>query len=235
MTPATLDVLCAGAVRHAFTTLVAAFERDSGHSIKSRFAAVGALVRQHAQGAAADFLLLNRPAMEALVAQGKVLAPLHDVGTVGVGLAVRCGEPRPDVSSPASLRAALLAASSLSYGDPAHGDSSGIHFARVIEQLQLSGAVADKTRLAPSGMAVAEWVRDGRVAIGATQASVIAACAGIELAGLLPAQLQQFTTYTCGCACDARSPQAAQQLLDYLRTSAARDVFASAGFATGPG
>jgi molybdate transport system substrate-binding protein len=177
MTPGTLHVLCAGAARHAFTALAGSFERASGHRFKCTFAAVGSLVRQHAEGARADFLLLNRPAMDALVSQGKALAPLLDVGTVGVGIAVRSGSTRPDVSSPELLRAALLDAPSLSYGDPAHGDSSGVHFAKVIGQLDISHAVADKTRLAPSGIAVAELVRDGHVAIGATQASVIAACA----------------------------------------------------------
>ena len=234
MTPVILHVLCAGAARHAFTALAASFERASGHSFKCTFAAVGSLVRQHAQGARADFLLLNRPAMDALVSQGKALAPLLDVGTVGVGVAVRSGSTRPDVSSPDLLRAALLAAPSLSYGDPAHGDSSGVHFAKVIGQLDLSNAVADKTQLAPSGIAVAELVRDGHAAIGATQASVIAACPGVELAGLLPAELQQFTTYTCGCAADADAPQAARQLLEYLHTEHAREVFAGAGFSAVP-
>jgi molybdate transport system substrate-binding protein len=227
MTPLTLHALCAGAAREAFTTLAGRFERDTGHSFKSTFAAVGTLLRQHAEGARADFLLLNRPAMDGLVLQGKVLAPLFDVGTVGVGVAVRSGSTRPDLSSPDLLRAALLDAPSLSYGDPSHGDSSGVHFAKVIAQLGISDAVADKTRLAPSGLAVAELVRDGHAAIGATQASVIAACPGVELAGLLPSELQQFTTYSCGCAADAHAPEAARQLLEYLRTDRAREVFAN--------
>jgi molybdate transport system substrate-binding protein len=194
MTSSTIHVLCAGAVKHAFTQLAGRFERDTGHSVKCTFAAVGTLVRQHAEGAKADFLLLNRPAIDALLSQGKVMAPVVDAGTVGVGIAVRSGSPRPDLSSPESLRAALLETPSLSYGDPAHGDSSGVHFAKVLERLGITQAVAARTQLAPSGLAVAERVRDGHVALGATQASVIAACPGIELAGLLPAELQQLTT-----------------------------------------
>jgi molybdate transport system substrate-binding protein len=194
---------------------------------------VGALLRQHAQGEKADLLLLSRPAIEGLVTQGKVLRPVFDVGTVGVGIAVRSGSVRPDLSSPDSLRSALLGALSLSYGDPAHGDSSGVHFAKVIAQLGISDAMAGKTRLAPSGLAVAELVRDGHVAIGATQASVIAACRGVDLAGLLPGELQNFTTYACALAADAQTPGEAQRLLDYLRTDRAREVFANAGFAVG--
>ena len=231
MNRATLHVLCAGAVRHAFSALAASFEQDSGHRLACTFGAVGALMRQHAEGAKADFLLLNRPAMDTLAAQGKVLPPVSDVGTVGVAVAVRSGCPLPNLSSPAALRAALLEAPSLAYGDPAHGDSSGVHFASVLARLEIESAVADKTRLAPSGIVVAEMVRDGQAAIGATQASVIAACPGIELAGLLPAELQQFTTYACGSAAGAQAPQAARQLLDYLRTERAREVFASSGFA----
>ena len=230
MTPLTLHVLCAGAVKHAFTALASRFEQDTGHRVKCTFAAVGTLVRQHGEGARADLLLLNRPAIDRLVSQGKVLPPVFDTGTVGVGIAVRSTSTRPDLSSPESLRAALLDAPSLSYGDPAHGDSSGVHFAKVIAQLGIADAVAAKTQLAPSGLAVAERVRDGHVAMGATQASVIAACPGIELAGLLPGELQQFTTYAGGCAADARAPEAARQLLDYLRSDHAREIFANSGF-----
>lgn len=230
MTPVTLHVLCAGAVKHAFTALASRFERETGHSTKCTFAAVGTLLRQHAEGAKADFLLLNRPAIDKLVSQGKVLPPVYDAGTVGAGIAVRSGAARPDLSTPDSLRAALLDAPSLAYGDPAHGDSSGVHFAKVITQLGISDAVAAKTRLAPSGLAVAELVRDGHVAIGATQASVIAACRGIDLAGLLPGELQQFTTYAYGCAADAGALEAARRLLAYLRTEHAREVFAKSGF-----
>jgi molybdate transport system substrate-binding protein len=230
MKPVTLQVLCAGAVRHALTALASRFEQDTGHRVKGTFAAVGTLLRQYEEGAPADFLLLNRPAIDGLVAKGKVLAPVFDVGTVGVGIAVHSTSIRPDLSSPDSLRAALLDAPSLSYGDPAHGDSSGVHFAKVIEQLGIADAVGAKTQLAPSGIAVAERVRDGHAAMGATQASVIASCPGVELAGLLPSGLQQLTTYTAGCAADAHSAQVARQLLDYLRTDHARQIFASSGF-----
>ena len=230
MTRATVHVLCAGAVKHAFTALAGRFEQDTGQRVNCTFAAVGSLLRQHAEGAKADVLLLSRPAIDGLVSLGKVLRPVFNVGTVGVGVAVRSGSTRPDLSSPGLLRGALLGALSLSYGDPAHGDSSGVHFAKVIAQLGISDAVAGKTRLAPSGLAVAELVRDGHVAIGATQASVIAACRGVDLAGLLPSELQHFTTYACGVAADADARERAQQLLDYLRTERAREVFANSGF-----
>ena len=230
MTPVTLHVLCAGAVKQAFSAVVSRFEQETGHRVKCTFAAVGTLLREHGQGARADLLLLNRPAIDGLLSQGQVLGPAVDVGTVGVGIAVLAGSPRPDLSSPDSLRAALLDAASLSYGDPGHGDSSGVHFAKVITQLAIADALAPKTQLAPSGLAVAEWVRDGRVALGATQASVIAACPGIELAGLLPGALQQFTTYAAGCAGGAYAPEAARQLLEYVRSDRARSVFANSGF-----
>jgi molybdate transport system substrate-binding protein len=230
MKTATVHVLCAGAVKHAFTALASCFEQETGQSVHCTFGAVGALLQQHAQGARADILLLSRSAINTLVSQGKVIQPAFDVGIVGVGVAVRSGSPRPDLSSPDALRKALLDAPSLSYGDPAHGDSSGVHFAKVIAQLGLSRALAAKTRLAPSGIAVAEQVRDGHVAIGATQASVIAACPGVDLAGLLPGELQNFTTYACGLAAGAQASEEARGLLECLRTERARAVFAKSGF-----
>ncbi len=228
----TVHVLCAGAVKHAFTTLVDRFERHTGHSTRCVFGAVGFLLDRFAAGENADLLIFNRPTMTQLALAGDVLpSSLVDLGQVGVGIAVRRGAPLPDVSTPAALRDTMLNARSICYGDPKKGDSSGCHFATVIEKLGVLRAMATKTELAPSGIVVAERVRDGHVEIGATQASVIVACEGIELAGLLPDKLQHLTTYTCGIVLnDDAGVVAVTQLTDYLRAGTSRRVFAEAGF-----
>lgn len=227
---ATVHVLCAGAVKHAFATLASLFERESGHAVRCSYAAVGTLLRQLSSGAAADLLVLSRPALEQLVREGKALAPPLDLATTGVGIGIRRGSIFPDISSVDGLRRTLLAARSLSYGDPARGDSSGVHFAKVLAQLGIEDAVAAKTTLAPAGLAVAELVRDGRVELGATQASVIAGCEGVDLAGLLPSAVQHFTRYACAAVRDGSAGAATQELMQYLRTTRAGELFAAAGF-----
>lgn len=109
------------------------------------------------------------------------------------------------------------------------GDSSGVHFANVLERLGIALQVRVKTVLAPAGLAVAELVRQGDVALGATQASVISACDGITLVGLLPPDLQHITTYSSGIMRHAASPEAAKLFVAYLNTPSARASFDKAG------
>jgi molybdate transport system substrate-binding protein len=145
-------------------------------------------------------------------------------------VAVRADAAVPDVSTPHALRSSLLAAKSLAYGDPAKGDSSGIHFAKVLERLELGKAVGAKTVLAPLGLAVAELVESGEVEMGVTRASVILACKGTKLAGLLPAELQHATTYAAAMMAGSGRADEAKRFLAHIASPAAKSTFKMAGF-----
>ena len=226
-----LGVFCAGAVKSAITDVVRSFE--SGGAPQFTFGPVGSLQAKAAREPV-DVLILTRPVLEQMALQGKVLADtIIDLGSVGIGIAVRDGVPSPDVSTPDALRTSLLAATSLSYGDPAHGDSSGVHFAAVLERLGIASEVAPKAVLAPLGLAVAEYVANGEAQIGATQASVILARKGIKLAGMLPADLQHITTYSAAVVRGAPAFEAATRFVSYLSSPAAKSKFERAGFQQG--
>jgi molybdate transport system substrate-binding protein len=227
----TLHVLCAGAVKSALMKIVPAFERDTGCTLEIAFDTAGKLLARIAAGETADVLIANRPGLDKLAKSGTVLADtVFDIGHVGVGIAVRDGSPLPDVSTPERLRETLLAAKSIAYGDPSKGDSSGIHFAHVLESLGISDAMKAKSVFAPLGLAVADNVLQGTVELGATQATVIMGCAGISLAGLLPATLQHITTYTLGVPAGSPSVAAARRFADYLATPEAKAIFRDSGF-----
>lgn len=227
----TLSVFCAGAVKSAVVDFASGFERDTGHRVQFAFGTVGSLQAKAAAGGAVDVLILTRPALEQMESKGEVLAEtIVDLGRVGVGIAVRGDAPVPDVSTPEALRKSLIAAKSLAYGDPAKGDSSGIHFAAVLKRLDIAREINMKAVLAPVGLAVAELVETGDVEMGATQASVILARKTVKLAGLLPASLQHITTYAAAVAANAASVEAAKRFVDYLTTPAAKSNFAKAGF-----
>ncbi len=228
---AKLKVFCAGAVKSAITDVAQAFEHDTAHSLQFVFGAVGGLQDRVMSGEPADILILTRPVLERMASEGRVSGEtIIDLGRVGVGIAVRGDAPLPDVSTPEALRKALIAAKSLAYGDPAKGDSSGIHFATVLERLSIAREIHAKAVLAPAGLAVAELVEKGEAEMGATQASVIAANRGIRLAGLLPESLQHVTTYSAAVTADAVSVEAAKRFVSYLTTSLAKLKFEKAGF-----
>lgn len=228
-----MQVFCAGAVKSAIMDFAQSFEHDTGATLQFTFGSVGSL-QAKAQAESVDVLILNRPTLEKMALEGKVLQhTIVDLGRVGVGIAVREDAASPDVSTPDALRKALLAATSLTYGDPAKGDSSGIHFATVLERLGIANEVGAKTTLAPLGLAVAEQVANGEVQMGATQASVILARKGIKLAGLLPPSLQHFTTYSAAVLRGSPATEAAKRFVSYLSSPASKSKFGMAGFQQG--
>lgn len=228
---ATIRLFCAGAVKSAVTGLMKTFEQDTGRRFACFFGTVGALQARVRAGEVADIVILTRPALEELVGQGKVLMDtLTDLGQIGVGIAVRKHAPLPDVSSRESLRASLLAATSVAYGDPDMGDSSGIHFNSVLRQLGIADQIKAKTVLAPIGLAVAELVAQGKAEIGATQASIILAQGGVALAGLLPPSLQHVTTYSAGIVAHGAAFHEAREYLTYLTSPSAQEKFRALGF-----
>jgi molybdate transport system substrate-binding protein len=224
----TLDVLCAGATKAAMMDFSAWFAQRSDIGLNFTFGPVGQLKERILSGAGGQVYVLSRPALQSLSEAGRVQPEtIVDVGTVGVGVAVRKGAAVPDVSSADALRRALLDAQSICYGDPAHGDSSGIHFASVIDRLGIREAVEPKLVLAPMGLEVVRMVASGDVQLGATQSAVILANPGVALAGLLPDPLQHLTTYAAGLAVAAGD--AAHQVLKSLMSDEARPLFERAG------
>ena len=226
-----ITVFCAGAVRGAMTRLASGFESETGQRLEFEFGAVGSLKSRLAAGDHADVLVLSRPALEELYQKEHLVeGSIRVLGRVGVGIAVREGRPAPPLATAADLSKALLAAASLAYGDPAHGDSSGLHFDAVLDRLGIKEQLKQKAMLAASGLVVAELVRLGRAELGATQASVIAACPGIVMAGMLPPELQHVTTYAFAISSRAASSEVAHRFYSYLQAPSARVVLEDAGF-----
>jgi molybdate transport system substrate-binding protein len=226
-----VKVFCAGAVKAALARLIREFEEKFSCELQFTFGTVGSLRSRMEAGETADVAILNRPAMQQLAQQGKVDGGvIADIGRVGVGVAVHDGAPLPDVSTADALRKTLLAAGSVAYGDPGKGDSSGIHFGKVLEQLGIADQIKSRVVLAPVGLAVVELLEKHEVELGATQASVILANKNVALAGLLPAGLQHFTTYSFGLMADSPRLSRARLFFDYLTAPSAKKHFEAAGF-----
>lgn len=228
-----LTIFCAGAAKAALAGPLAGFEALTGLKPGVIYGTTGALQKRLERGEPADLFIAGRPALEQLAADGTIDgATLSDLGRVGVGLAVRRStEALPDTSTVAALTQVLLQASSLSYGDPQGGDSSGRHFQSVLEQLGIAEKVRSKTLLAPLGLAVAEHVATGQAAIGATQSSVILANPGVVLAGMLPQALQHYTTYSYGLVRKAPHLENATRVVKHLSQPASIANFVRTGFA----
>jgi len=182
---AEIKVLSAGAFKQVLLALVPDFERTSGHKVTVENDTVGALTKRIEAGEAFDLAVLTPKAVDDLAKEGKfVPGSRANLARVGVGVVVKDGTPKPDISSVAAFKQALLAAKSVAYIDPAAGGSSGIYVAGLLDKLGIAGEVKPKAKLIPGG-AVAEHVAKGEAELGIHQISEILPVKGVTLVGPL--------------------------------------------------
>ena len=153
---------------------------------------------------------------------------VRDLGTVRMGVAARKGAARPDLSSVAKFREALVRAESITYGDPAGGATTGIHFSRIVDQLDLRNVLAPKTVLAANGLDVVQKVTRGQVELGITQISEILHVDATTYVGPLPDALQLATTYTAWVPDPGN--KTARLFVDAMTNAQGRERFRAAGF-----
>jgi molybdate transport system substrate-binding protein len=216
---AELQVLSAIGMRQVMEDLEPKFERASGHQLAITFAAGGVIVKQVQEGATADLVLLPRPALERLMKDGK-LAAGSEIPLVrsGIGVAVRQGAPRPDISSPEALKRTLLNAKSITYSNPALGGASGVHFAKVLERLGIANEIKPKTVFSKIPGEVGQLVAKGEAEVAVHQIQELIAVPGIELVGPLPGDLQNTIVFLGALSIDAKEVEAAKALINFLRT-----------------
>jgi molybdate transport system substrate-binding protein len=224
-----LKVFSAGAVRAIVTELSEAYRRETGQGVALSFGTVGVTRAKLASGEPVDVVIMTDVAVDDVIRQGAVVAGSRaDIARTGMGVGVREGAPRPDISTPEAFKATLLAAKSLVYVDPAQGATSGIHFKSVLERLGIADAVRAKSQLVPGGYP-AEKVASGEAELVVHQISEIVPVKGVVMAGPLPADLQKVTVYSAGLAARSAHPDAARAFVAFLTRPAFKAKFAAAG------
>jgi len=216
----------------AAQALVHATAKAAGLAVEGSFGAVGAMLEKLNAGEAADVVILTRAQVEQLAKEGRVLAEtVADLGTVATAIAVRATDPPPDISGEAPLRAALLAADTIYFPDPARA-TAGIHFASVLDKLGIAEKVRDKIRNFPNGTtSMREMAGASGHPLGCTQATEIIATAGIELVGALPRGFDLDTTYTAAVDSRAADPKAARDFVARLTSPQGKRERQALGFA----
>jgi molybdate transport system substrate-binding protein len=229
-----VKVLSAVGMRQVMTALAAEFEKTSGHTLSLSFDSGAMIVRRLAGGETADVVLLPRAAAQELAGLGRALeGSVVDLASSRVGLAVRKGSPKPDISSPEALRRALLGAGSIACPDPRLGGSSGVHVAGVLKQLGIADAVASKMVVSSHPDREDEMpgrrVADGQADMALHQIQELMAVPGVEVVGPLPADLNQTFVFSAALVAGSPRGEAARALIAFLRTPRATAVVRSTG------
>src|SRR6266498_580470 len=161
---AEIKVLSAGAMKGMVTDLAETFRQETGHTVVISSGTAGEIRQKVTAGDPADVVFVTDTVLEQLAATNMVVADSRaDIAHTGIGVAAarplarrprcRCGQCRPDISTPEAFKQTILAAKSLVYTNPALGATSGIHFASVLQRLGIADAVKDKTVLWPGAYA----------------------------------------------------------------------------------
>jgi molybdate transport system substrate-binding protein len=227
-----LKILSGGAAQGLVHALSSQFKAQTGCEIEGTFGAVGAMRDKLLGGAPADMLILTQALIAELARTGHVVAgSATDIGPVLTAVAVRTGDPAPQIGDAGALRNALRAADGVYFPDPKLA-TAGIHFAKVIEALGLTEELKNRLRVFPNGttaMRELAAVKGGRP-IGCTQITEILATSGATLVGLLPKEFELVTIYTIGICANAREPALAQKFAAMMTSPAAHELRERLGF-----
>ena len=223
--PAEIKVMSSAAMKAAYLELVPAFERATGHKVVTTWVPGVDLMKRVKDGETSDLVIMQASSIDELVKLGRI-APggRFDLAKSGVGIAVRAGAPRPDISSGDALKRALLAAKSLAYST----GPSGVYIISLFSRMGIADELKPKSRQV-KGEPVGAVVARGEAEIGFQQISELLPVPGIDLVGPLPADIQQITFFAAGLQASATDPAAAQALVKFITAPAAAAVIRKSG------
>lgn len=216
-----------GGFRAVMTELAPMFERATGHKVVATFDATGGFERRIAAGESFDVLLIGPELIDSLIKQGKVVAGTNAiVARGGLGVAVKAGNPKPDVSSVDAFKRALLGANSVAYVGEGH---SGALFVAMLDRFGIADAM--KPKLKPKAVAdVLKAASSGEADLVAYIMPAILADRSVELVGPFPAEVQGYVVLTTGLSATAKEPEAGKALIQFLQSGAAAPVIRARGW-----
>ena len=228
---AEVTVMISGGFHAAFRALVPQFERATGHRVAivqgaSMGNAPDAIPQRLARGEPADVLILAAESLDGFIAQGKAVQGSRvDLAESRIGMVVRAGAPKPDISTVDALRRTLLAANSIAYSASASGVYIGTE---MYQRLGVADQVAGKSRRILSER-VASVVARGEAEIGFQQISELLPVQGVDFVGPIPDEVQRVTIFSAGIAAGAREPDAARALIAFLSSPEAAGAVRESG------
>jgi molybdate transport system substrate-binding protein len=227
---AELTVLAGGSMTASLKELGSRFEQATGHKLTFRFAGTPELIKLATSGAPFDLGVVPVDVTKDAAARATFAsaAPV-DIARVGYSVAVRAGAPKPDISTPDALRAALLKAQSITFYPES---AAGNYVMRTFERLAILQAMQAKLKAVAGPGDIPKAVASGEAELGVFLTNVLAA-PGVELAGPFPAELQNELVFVGAVAAATNNADAAKAFLDYLKSPEAAAALEAKGLTPG--
>jgi len=213
--------------------LIPGFEAKTGHKVKATFGAVVGTKQQIVRGDAFDVPLVEVPYDAEVIASGNVVPGSGiPLANVSIGVAVRKGAPKPDISNADAVKRMLLAAKSIAYPDPSNGAAAGVSVNEALKKLGILDQLQPKVKLAQGGARAMALVASGEVEIGMTFLPGMAD-PGIDIVGPLPREVSPPTVVIGFVSSHAKDPAAGKELLTYLSSPEAAATYKAQRFQPG--
>jgi molybdate transport system substrate-binding protein len=225
-----ITVLSTQATEQAYREMIPEFEKATGNTVKISYTGTLDAKKRIAAGEFFDLLIMASPEIESFLASG-TLAPGSrvDLAKSGVGVGVKAGAPKPDISSTEAFKKTLLAAKSIGYST----GPSGNYVIGLFDRLGIADQIKPKLKQTGTGVFVGSIVASGEVEIGIQQVSEMSHFQGVDYVGPLPADIQKMTIFTSGLSANAKQPEAAKALVKFTTTPAAGEAFKKRGMEPG--
>jgi molybdate transport system substrate-binding protein len=215
---ADIRVLCSLGIKSVVDELIPQFERASGHKVVIEYGLAAQFKQQIESGKDFDLTVLTPAMIDDLIKQSKVVADSRTViARTGLGLMIRAGGRKPDVSSTDAFKRALLGAKSIAF---AREGASGVAFVATVERLGMTETLKAKFKPTGGGEEVNALVVSGEADFGVLPLSEILGVKGAELGGMFPADVQTFITMAGAVNPKAKQGAAARDFLKFLTSPA---------------
>jgi molybdate transport system substrate-binding protein len=223
---AEIKVLSTQATEQSYRELVPQFEKATGHKVTTIFTGTLDADKRVTANEQHDLLIMSQSSIDAHVKGGKVVQGSRvDLARSGVAVGVKTGAPKPDIRSVDALKRMILNAKSIGYST----GPSGNYIITLFEKLGVLDQVKPKMRQTATGVFVGSIIASGEVEIGFQQVSELSQYEGVDYVGPLPAEVQNYTTFSSGILSNAKEAEAARALVRYITSPQAGAVYRKRG------
>lgn len=223
---AEVSLIASNAVKEPLQHLIPAFEKETGNRVRILWGGTEAVTKRISGGEVGDAALIAAPNIDRLIQEGKLATGSRaDIAKSLVGIAIRPGLPKPDVSSAEAVKQAVLAAHSIAYSS----GPSGFYLQELFRKMGIAEQIKGKVKQPASGVQIAELLARGEADLGFQQVSELLHAPGIEFLGPLPMEIQNVTVWSVGLHSAAPMPDAAKALVQFLTSAQAASILKSSG------
>jgi len=225
--PSPIHVLVSNGVRAVVEDLQPQCEKAIGHPLSIEYSAAALLKQKVDAGEPFDVALLTTEVTDELIKEGKVAADSRaDLGRVGVGVGIRAGAPKPDISTPDALKRTLLNAKSITY---AKDGAARVLIEQIYDRLGIANEIKPKIMLQSVPGRPQTAVADGQAEMVMTLVSEILPVKGIELVGPVPKELQSYVSFRGGVSANTKNTETSRAVVKFFTSSKAAPAYKARG------